>query len=139
MTNPFGGLGGPIRDLHALAGHEGQLINYSASTSTANNWYDETDSSEFDALDPEPITIRVERSTRAQSGQTAGGVEIDTDVVVFIDPSEVSEVVESGDDKPASVIIDPSGPSDTHYRVVRVDDDGSGLWLAQCERIEDES
>ena len=135
--NPFDALAGPIRELHRIAGHEGQLINYSAPTGSPNDWLDSDSSADdFDPLDPEPLTIRVERSQEAFAARGSGGPEIAADVAIFVDSTTVSEIVEPGGDRPASVIIDPAGPTETRYQVVRVDDDGSGLWICQCERID---
>ena len=135
MPNPFDAIAGPIRNLHAQAAHDADLINFEAA-SGSGDWYDDSDTSEFNALAPETVPIRVARGEDAGSEYTAGGIEITADVVITIDPTDVSAIREPGGDLPASEIIDPAGPSDTRYRVTRVDDDGSGLWLCQAERLD---
>ena len=136
MPNPFDAIADPIRNLHAQAAHDADLINFEAASGD-RDWHDESDGSEFDELAPETIPIRVARGEDARSGYTAGGIEVAADVVITIDPTDVSVIREPGGDLPASEIIDPAGPSDTRYRVTRVDDDGSGLWMAQCERLDE--
>jgi hypothetical protein len=137
MPNPFDAIADPIRKLHAMSAHNGELINFEAAGSGSGDWYDESDTSEFDALAPETVPIRVARGEDAGSEYTAGGIEVTADVVIIVDPTDVSAIREPGGDLPASEIIDPAGPSDTRYRVTRVDDDGSGLWMAQCERLDE--
>ena len=136
MPGPFDAIQAPVRKLHAMSAHNGELINFEAA-SGSGDWYDDSDTSEFDALAPETVPIRVERGEDAESEYTAGGIEIAADVVIIVDPTDVSVIREPGGDLPASEIIDPAGPSDTRYRVTRVDDDGSGLWLCQAERLDE--
>lgn len=137
MPNPFDAIQAPIRDLHQQAGWSGTVYSYSPDGSSGGDWYDETTDGWVE--NSETATIRVERGgrTAAFTQTTEGGVEIEADVVIVVDPTEVSEIVEPGGDRPASEIVDPAGPTDTRYKTVRVDDDGSGLYLVQCERIDE--
>jgi hypothetical protein len=139
MTNPFDAIKAPVRNLHKQRSHTGTLINYEEPTDPdSDDWYDEgsTDSNPAE-LPAETVAIYVERSEQASTRYGGGGIEIEADVVIVVDPTEPDgPLVGADEDRPASEIVDPTDSPSTRYRVMRVVDDGSGVVLLDAERID---
>jgi hypothetical protein len=131
-TNPFDAMDAPVKELHHTRAHTGDLVTY------VDSGYDpepyEDDSLAWDANDPEPIDIVIERSS--VDVRYGGGIEVEEDAVITIDPAELTnEVIGGGRSRPASEIVDRR--TETRYRVVSAEYDGGGLRLLQCKRIDE--
>ena len=125
--NPFDQMRREVRKLHHLRATTGKLITYSSPTDS-DPWEDESWTKNSEIID-----IYVRRSETASRARR-GGIEIEEDVVIFVDPTEIDSNLSDGTEGRPSEIVDESDPFDQRYDVVRIDNDQSGVWMLQAKR-----
>lgn len=140
-SGPFDAMQGPLRELHQMAGWSGTAINYSPSGTTNPPWYDDTGGGDagWDADGGVSITIRLIFGTAPRTSRgTGGGREITGDAEIAVDPSEHPAgkggfTAGEGEENRATEIVDED--SGQRYRVLRVDDEHSGILVLDVEQL----
>ena len=139
MSNPFDAIQDNIRDLHQQAGWQGAIYTYSPAD-TDGEWWEDGGGTTGDGWNEttEPATIRVQFGTAPSVVRGAGGREITGDATITVDPSEhpggeAAYTNGDGEDNRATEIVDED--SGKRYRVLRVEDEHSGVLLLDAELL----
>lgn len=138
-SGPFDAIQGPVRQLHEMRSWPGTAHTYTPADSDGEWWEDGggTTGDGWNETD-QPVDIAVDFGTAPSVVRGPGGREITGDAAVTVDPSdhpggEAAFQNGGGDGNRATEITD--GDSGTRYRVLRVEDDHSGVLILDCEEL----